>query len=34
MANHAGGLSLCMFGDEDIIGTTKKKNVKSRLLAA
>mgnify|MGYP001851200709 len=27
-------LKICMFGDGDIIGTTKKKHVKSRLLAA
>jgi len=27
-------LKICMFGDGDIIGTTKKKRVKSRLLAA
>lgn len=27
-------LKICMFGDGDIIGTTKKKRVKSMLLAA
>lgn len=27
-------LRIAMFGDGDIIGTTKKKRVKSRLLAA
>ena len=34
MGNNEKKLRACMFGDEDIIGTTKKKNVKSRLLAA
>ena len=27
-------LKICMFGDGDIIGTTKKKRVKSKLLVA
>ena len=27
-------LKICMFGDGDIIGTTKKNHVKSRLLTA
>ena len=34
MGNHAKQLCISMFGDGDIIGTTKKKHVKSRLLAA
>ena len=34
MENSAEKLKICMFGDGDIIGTTKKKRVKSRLLAA
>lgn len=34
MGNNGEKLRIAMFGDEDIIGTTKKKNVKSRLLAA
>lgn len=34
MGNNEKKLRACMFGDKDIIGTTKKKRVKSRLLAA
>ena len=34
MGNNTKKLRSCMFGDGDIIGTTKKKRVKSRLLAA
>ena len=34
MAEKAKKLKIAMFGDGDIIGTTKKKRVKSMLLAA
>ena len=34
MGNNEKKLRACMFGDGDIIGTTKKRRVISRLLAA
>ena len=34
MVNNAEKLRICMFGDGDIIGTTKKNHVESGLLAA
>ena len=34
MGNNGEKLRIAMFGDGDIIGTTKKRRVKSRLLSA